>query len=204
MGTPRRPNLVMNLSKKLVLGSQSPRRAQFLKDLELDFRTLPLDVDETAPSELNAIETAIFVSELKANALLPLLAADELGITSDTEVWLENRRYGKPSNYEEAFDMIQTLSGKTHLVVSGLSVIDPSANPAIQSTSSVVEVTFNHIPEWAIHHYINTYSPFDKAGAYGIQEWIGQGFISEIKGNYNSVVGLDTAALVSFLTPYIK
>lgn len=194
----------MKLKKTLVLGSQSPRRAQFLKDLELDFKTLPLDVDETAPSELNASETAIFVSELKASALLPLLGPDEIGITSDTEVWLDNRRYGKAANYEEAFEMIQSLNGKTHVVVSGLSIIDPSAASTIQSSSSVVEVSFNDIPEWAIDHYIKTYSPFDKAGAYGIQEWIGQGFISEIKGNYNSVVGLDTAALISFLTPYFK
>lgn len=194
----------MKLNKTLVLGSQSPRRAQFLKDLELDFTTRPLDVDETAPSELNARETAVFVSELKAKALLPLLSNDELGITSDTEVWLNERRYGKAANYDEAFEMIQSLSGKTHEVVSGLSIIDPTDSTPIQSTSSTVAVSFNHIPEWAIEHYIKTYSPFDKAGAYGIQEWLGQGFIREIQGNYNSVVGLDTAALLTLLTPYIQ
>ena len=195
--------MVMKLKKELVLGSQSPRRAQFLKDLGLSFTTLPLDLDETAPALLSPADTATFVSELKAEALLPLLQKGQIGLTSDTEVWQNGRRFGKASDAAAAKEMLEALSGTAHKVHSSLTLIDPDKVMPMSSVVSTVVVHFHTIPHWAIDHYIEAYTPFDKAGAYGIQEWIGQAYIKSIEGNYNSVVGLDTAALIHMLEPYL-
>lgn len=192
----------MELSKELVLGSRSPRRAQFLKDLGLSFTTFPLDLDETAPAHLSPAETATFISELKAKALLPLLKKDQIGLTSDTEVWQDGRRFGKATDAPAAKEMLEALSGTTHEVHSSMTLIDPNNLMPMSSVVSTVVVYFHTIPQWAIDKYIEVYKPFDKAGAYGIQEWIGQAYIKRIEGNYNSVVGLDTAALVHMLEPY--
>ena len=194
----------MRLSKELVLGSQSPRRAQFLKDLGLSFTTLPLDLDETAPAHLSPAETATFISELKAEALLPLLQKGQLGLTSDTEVWQGDRRFGKAADADAAKEMLKDLSGTTHEVHSSMTLINPDNPIPLSSVVSTVMVHFHIIPQWAMDHYIEAYKPFDKAGAYGIQEWIGQAYIKRIEGNYNSVVGLDTAALVHMLEPYFQ
>ncbi|MET1168596.1 MAG: Maf family protein [Flavobacteriales bacterium] len=194
----------MKLSKELVLGSQSPRRAQFLKDLGLSFTTLPLDLDETAPAHLSPAETATFISELKAEALLPLLQKGQLGLTSDTEVWQGDRRFGKAADADAAKEMLKDLSGTTHEVHSSMTLINPDNPIPLSSVVSTVMVHFYTIPQWAMDHYIEAYKPFDKAGAYGIQEWIGQAYIKRIEGNYNSVVGLDTAALVHMLEPYFQ
>ena len=194
----------MKLSKELVLGSQSPRRAQFLKDLGLSFTTLPLDLDETAPAHLSPAETATFISELKAEALLPLLQKGQLGLTSDTEVWQDDRRFGKAADADAAKEMLKDLSGTTHEVHSSMTLINPDNPIPLSSVVSTVMVHFHTIPQWAMDHYIEAYKPFDKAGAYGIQEWIGQAYIKRIEGNYNSVVGLDTAALVHMLEPYFQ
>jgi len=194
----------MELKKELVLGSQSPRRAQFLKDLGLNFTALPLDLDETAPAYLSPAETATFVSELKAEALLPLLQRGQIGLTSDTEVWQGGRRFGKAADAAAAKEMLEALSGATHEVHSSMTLIDPENLMPMSTVVSTVVVHFHPIPQWAMDHYIETYKPFDKAGAYGIQEWIGQAYIKRIEGNYNSVVGLDTAALVHMLEPYFQ
>lgn len=189
----------MKLSKELVLGSKSPRRAQLLGDLGFEFRVEVTDADEQAPESLSGAETAVWISEQKAKALQPLLSNGELGITSDTEVWKNNRRYGKAANATEATEMLQSLSGTTHQVITGLSLVTPTA---IESAISTVEVTFKELPQWAIEHYVAEYKPFDKAGAYGIQEWIGQAFISSIQGEYNAVVGLPTSTLMDMLAKF--
>lgn len=191
----------MKLTKKLVLGSKSPRRAQLLTELGFDFTILTTDADENAPGNLGAAETAIWISEQKAQALQPHLSEEHLGITSDTEVWFQGKRYGKPSNDQEAIAMLQSLSGQVHQVVSGLTLVEKHS---MKSFVSEVEVEFATIPQWAIEHYVHTYKPLDKAGAYGIQEWIGMGFITRISGEYNSVVGLPTATLFQALTAYKK
>lgn len=191
----------MKLTKQLVLGSKSPRRAQLLKELGFDFTILTTDADENAPGNLGAKETAIWISEQKALALQPHLSEEQLGITSDTEVWFQGKRYGKPSNDQEAIAMLQSLSGQVHQVVSGLTLVEKHS---MKSFVSEVEVEFTTIPQWAIEHYVHTYQPLDKAGAYGIQEWIGMGFITRISGEYNSVVGLPTATLFEALTAYKK
>ena len=195
----------MELTHDLVLGSQSPRRAAFLTSLGLDFKTLPLDIDESAPAHLSGVEVAAFVSELKAQALSIHLEPGQLGITSDTEVWQNGQRFGKPRDEERAREMLVALSGTTHEVISGLTLVTTDNGiPKLTTETSIVTVSFSEIPDWAIDFYIKQFKPFDKAGAYGIQEWIGAGFIDRIEGNYNSVVGLDTAALFKLLLPYRK
>ena len=195
----------MELTHDLVLGSQSPRRAAFLTSLGLDFKTLPLDIDESAPAHLSGVEVAAFVSELKAQALSIHLEPGQLGITSDTEVWQNGQRFGKPTDEARAREMLVALSGTTHEVISGLTLVTTNNGiPKLTTETSIVTVSFSEIPDWAIDFYIKQFKPFDKAGAYGIQEWIGAGFIDRIEGNYNSVVGLDTAALFKLLLPYRK
>lgn len=195
----------MELTHELVLGSQSPRRADFLTSLGLDFQTLPLDIDESAPAQLSGVEVAAYVSELKAKALSTHLKPGQLGITSDTEVWQNGQRFGKPTDEARAREMLVALSGTTHEVISGLTLVTTdNGTPKLTTETSIVTVSFSEIPNWAIDFYIKQFKPFDKAGAYGIQEWIGAGFIDRIEGNYNSVVGLDTAALFKLLLPYRK
>ena len=195
----------MELSHEIILGSQSPRRAAFLTALGLDFCTLPLDVDESAPDYLSGIEVAAHVSELKAKALCTHLKSGQLGITSDTEVWQNNHRFGKPADEASAREMLEALSGTSHEVISGLTLVTiDNDTPLLTTETSLVTVYFSEIPDWAMDYYIKHYKPFDKAGAYGIQEWIGAGFIDRIEGNYNSVVGLDTAALFKLLLPFRK
>ena len=195
----------MELTHELILGSQSPRRAAFLADLGLEFKMHPLDIDESAPAQLSSMEVAAYVSELKAQALSTHLTPGQVGITSDTEVWHNGKRFGKPSNEKNAREMLVALSGTKHKVVSGLTLVRVDhGKPQMTTITSSVDVYFTAIPDWAIDHYIAKFRPFDKAGAYGIQEWIGAGFIERIEGNYNSVVGLDTAALFRLLLPFRK
>jgi septum formation protein len=195
----------MELTHEIILGSQSPRRAAFLTSLGLDFRALPLDIDESAPAHLSCMEVAAYVSELKAKALCTHLKSGQLGITSDTEVWQNGKRFGKPADEASAREMLIALSGKTHEVSSGLTLVTTDNGiPILTTETSLVTVYFSEIPDWALDYYIKRYKPFDKAGAYGIQEWIGAGFIDRIDGNYNSVVGLDTAALFRLLLPFKK
>ena len=195
----------MELTHEIILGSQSPRRAAFLTSLGLDFRALPLDIDESAPAHLSCMEVAAYVSELKAKALCTHLKSGQLGITSDTEVWQNSKRFGKPADEASAREMLIALSGTTHEVSSGLTLVTTDNGiPILTTETSLVTVYFSEIPDWAIDYYIKRYKPFDKAGAYGIQEWIGAGFIDRIDGNYNSVVGLDTAALFRLLLPFKK
>ncbi|MEY2962983.1 MAG: hypothetical protein RL754_244 [Bacteroidota bacterium] len=191
----------MDLTVNLVLGSKSPRRAQLLRDLGFTFSVLVTDADENAPESLTGAETAVWISEQKAKALQPLLNKGELGITSDTEVWLDQKRFGKAENAVHAREMLESLSGRVHEVITGLTLV---STEGMKSYTSSVSVEFSVIPSWAIDFYINEYQPFDKAGAYGIQEWIGQAYITKISGEYNAVVGLPTATLMEALLPYKK
>ena len=187
------------LNKKLVLGSKSPRRAALLREMGFDFRVVVTEADENAPDHLNGIETAVWISEQKAKALQPTLSEGELGITSDTEVWLGNRRYGKPESPDEALDMIRSLSGKTHEVITGLTLCTQNT---LKSYHAAVRVTFEPLTNQEIEYYVSTFNPVDKAGAYGIQEWIGHTMISSIEGEYNAVVGLPTSTLYNALKKY--
>ncbi|SFU56493.1 septum formation protein [Pustulibacterium marinum] len=180
----------------VVLASNSPRRHQFLKDLGINFVVRTKEVEEIYPENLQKEEITSYLAKLKAASQQNDLKAEEILITSDTIVWLKNKALGKPKDSKEAFEMISSLSGKTHEVISSVCVTS-TEKQFIANT--ITEVTFRELTAEEIDFYITNYKPFDKAGAYGIQEWIGYVGITSITGSYNSVVGLPTHELYRLL-----
>ncbi len=172
--------------KKLILSSNSPRRQELMKGLELDFEVKVNPVEEKIPQDLPAEYVAAFLSKLKAEAYPDELAENEILITSDTVVIENGRVLGKPSNEQEAFDMIKSLSGATHTVMTAVTMMDRTRRITLEDET---KVTFRFLHEDEIWHYIKKYKPFDKAGAYGIQEWIGFIGVSRIEGSYFNVMG---------------
>ena len=170
----------------LILASASPRRQQFFKDLDINFAIQLKEVDEIYPQELKGTEITDYLADLKSKAFTKL-SEKELLITSDTIVWLENKALGKPKDEADAFKMLQSLSGKKHEVISSISIKNNNFQKII---SDVTSVYFKEISDEEINYYIKNYKPFDKAGAYGIQEWIGFIAIDKIEGSYFNVVGL--------------
>lgn len=179
----------------LILASKSPRRQQFFKDLNLDFTIQLKEVQEIYPKELKGTEITEFLADLKSKAFINLSDKDLL-ITSDTIVWLENEALGKPKDEADAFKMLQSLSGKKHEVISSISI---KTNNFQKIISDVTSVYFKEISDEEINYYIKNYKPFDKAGAYGIQEWIGFIAIDKIEGSYFNVVGLPVHKLYDAL-----
>jgi len=177
---------MMNLPYRLILGSKSPRRQELLKSLGQHFEVRVKPVDESFPSELPVEDLAEFISRKKAEAFNDL-ADDELVITSDTVVVCEGKALAKAADTREASEMLQLLSGKTHQVITGVCL--KTKNQTI-SFSETTDVHFDVLKPEEISHYIDNYQPFDKAGAYGIQEWIGMIGIKGIEGDYYNVMGL--------------
>ena len=170
----------------VILASGSPRRQQFFKDLDINFSVQLKEVEEKYPKELKAAEITDFLADLKSKAFTGLQEKDLL-ITSDTIVWLENKAFGKPKDAKEAFTMLRALSGKKHKVITSISIKSLSFQKIINDSTTV---NFKELSDEEIQYYINNYKPFDKAGAYGIQEWIGFIGIDSIEGSYFNVVGL--------------
>ena len=170
----------------IILASKSPRRQQFFKDLNIDFDIQLKEVDEIYPHELKGTEITDYLADLKSKAFTKL-SEKELLITSDTIVWLENKALGKPKDAQDAFKMLRALSGKKHEVITSISIKNKFFQKIINDTTFV---TFKEISDEEINYYINNYKPYDKAGGYGIQEWIGLIAISNIEGSYFNVVGL--------------
>ena len=170
----------------VILASGSPRRQQFFKDLQIDFTVQLNPVDEIYPNHLKGSEITDYLANLKAAAFTNL-ANNDLLITSDTIVWINNKALGKPKDKEEAFEMLQELSGKSHQVISSVSIKN---NTFQKIFNDVTQVHFKDLSTKEINYYIDNYKPFDKAGAYGIQEWIGFIGIKSIEGSYFNVVGL--------------
>ena len=187
---------MLTLNYKIILASASPRRQQFFKDLDLNFEIRIKEIDEIYPIELKSTEITAYLAELKASAFDGTLAHDELLITSDTLVWLENAALGKPKNHDDAFDMLQNLSNKTHEVITSVCFATSSKKETISETT---KVTFTELSDDQIHYYLDHYKPFDKAGSYGIQDWIGLIGISKIEGSYTNVVGLPTEKVYHYL-----
>ena len=181
----------------LILASGSPRRQQFFKDLNLDFEIRLKDVEEIYPAELKAVEITDFLALLKANAFEGELKENEILVTSDTIVWHRNKALGKPKNADEAFDMIKSMSGTTHEVITSVCFKTSSASTLV---SDVTKVTFNDLSDEAILYYIENYKPYDKAGAYGIQEWFGFMAVAKVEGSYTNVMGLPTAKVYEYLS----
>ncbi len=187
-----------NLKKyKVILASASPRRRELLAGLDVEFevRTLP-DVDESFPAELQGGAIPLHISKKKADTYRPLMADDELTITADTIVWLEGTPLGKPADEADARRMLRFMSGKTHSVYTGVTVTTKSVQHSFVAES---RVTFAALTDEEIEYYIEKYRPMDKAGSYGVQEWIGYIGISAIDGSYFNVMGLPVQRLYNEL-----
>jgi septum formation protein len=170
----------------VILASASPRRQQFFKDLAIDFTIQLKEVDEIYPQKLTKSEITDYLADLKSKAFTNLSEKDIL-ITSDTIVWLENKALGKPKDAQDAFNMLRALSGKKHEVITSISIKNKHFQKIVNDTTFV---TFKEISDEEINYYIKNYNPLDKAGAYGIQEWIGFIAIENLEGSYFNVVGL--------------
>lgn len=173
---------------KVILASNSPRRKQLLEQLGVNFVTRVLkDIDENYPEDLLAEDVAEYISRKKSAVYCEQMAENELIITADTVVVCGNEILGKPKNSIEASNMLHKLSGRTHKVVTGVTI---ATKEFFKSFSSITEVTFAELSDNEIDYYVEVYKPFDKAGAYGIQEWIGCVGVSGMNGSYYNVMGL--------------
>lgn len=181
-------------SKSIYLASKSPRRKELLESLGISFEIKSMDVDEDFPSSMNVYKVAEYLAVKKANAFEP--KENDIIITADTVVICEGKILNKPKDELEAKKMLSLLSDKNHEVVTGVCVISDNKKIAFSETTSV---QFKPLKLDEIEYYIDKYKPFDKAGAYGIQEWIGKVGIKEIKGDYYNVVGFPLARLYSIL-----
>jgi septum formation protein len=181
---------------KLILASGSPRRQQFFKDLDLDFEIRLKEIEEIFPSELKAEEITNFLAELKASAFEGELQPNEILITSDTIVWHNNKPLGKPKDHQDAFEILKSLSNATHEVITSVCFKTNTSSDLIFETT---KVTFNELSDEAILYYLENYEPYDKAGAYGIQEWIGFIGVSKIEGSYANVMGMPTDKVFDYL-----
>jgi septum formation protein len=171
----------------IILASQSPRRRQILKDAGIDFESRSKDTNEDFSPTLPRQEVPVYLAKKKANAFLPELKDKDLLITADTVVIINNEILNKPGNREEAIKMLQKISGKVHEVVTGVCLASSSKQIAFSETTKVY---FLPLSQKDIEFYVDNYKPFDKAGSYGIQEYIGYIGIEKIEGSYFNVVGL--------------
>ena len=183
----------------LRFGTPKKKSITFFKDLDLDFEIRLKEVDEVYPDELKAAEITNYLAELKANAFDGEITEKEVIITSDTIVWLNGKALGKPKDYDDAFAILKSLSNATHEVITSVCFKTKDKQETIHE---ITKVTFAKLTDEAIHHYLNKYKPFDKAGAYGIQEWIGLIGITKIEGSYTNVVGLPTEKVYHYLTKH--
>lgn len=172
---------------KIILASGSPRRQQFFKDLDLDFEIRLKEIEEIFPAELKREEITNYLAELKAAAFEGELNENEILVTSDTLVWHNEKAVGKPKDKQDAFEILQSLSNATHEVITSVCF---KTNTKTEVLFEITKVTFNELTDEAIEYYIEKYKPFDKAGAYGIQEWIGFIGVKKIEGSYANVIGL--------------
>jgi septum formation protein len=175
-----------------ILASKSPRRNQLFKSLGIEFEIIIKEVEEKYPNTLTKEEIPVFLAELKAKPFLHDINGNDLVITADTIVWLNGKVLGKPKDKKDAIQMLQQLSGNEHQVITGVCLT--SCDKQI-SFSSISNVHFKNLTHKEIEHYVSEFKPFDKAGAYGIQEWIGLIGISHIEGSFYNVMGLPVQRL---------
>jgi septum formation protein len=186
---------------RLILASASLRRQQLMRELGLDFDIVLKDFDESYPDGLSGEEIAGYVAAKKAAAFTGEVGENEIVITADTIVWCDGKVLGKPVDAGDAINMLQKISGRTHAVITGVSLL--TCDRCVTFTESA-KVTFEEISEAEIRYYVEKYAPFDKAGAYGIQEWIGLIACSHIDGSYFNVVGLPVHRIYKELKKIIK
>ena len=183
-----------------ILGSNSPRRKEILKEIGLDFSVYPSNIDENFNKEMKLENIGVFLAEKKANAIKNELKENDILITADTTVIHNKELLSKPENTLEAKEMLNKLSGKSHKVITGVCLL--SKNKKCTFSCETI-VTFNNLEIKEIEFYINKFKPFDKAGSYGIQEWIGLIGIEKIEGSYTNVVGLPASMLYVELKKFI-
>ncbi len=191
----------MKTSVPIILASGSPRRKELLQALGFNFQIEFRSVDETYPANLPLHEVPTYLATKKINAFEKEFLDNKIVITADTIVISEHKILGKPENQVEAINMLIALSGKTHTVVTGVCI---AANHEIHLFDNTTQVTFNELSKNEIEDYVNTFEPYDKAGSYGIQEWIGYAAVKKIEGCFFNVMGLPTSALYQTLKKIIK
>lgn len=186
--------MLENLSHyRILLASNSPRRRELLSGLGLNYEVVSLpEIDESYPPTLQGVEIPTYIARQKAQAYRELMTPDTLLITADTIVWLDGKVYGKPADAQEARAMLKELSGKKHTVITGMALTTHDRQKAFAVESYV---TFDNLDDAEIDYYIEHYKPFDKAGAYGIQEWIGYIGVTGLEGSYFNVMGLPVQRL---------
>jgi septum formation protein len=176
----------MDIKRKIILASSSPRRQYLMTEAGFNFIVEKPDVEESFPAEMPVEQVARYLALKKAEYFRPQIH-DEIIVTADTVVILDNQILNKPLDRNEAIQMLTSLSGKTHLVMTGVSIVSKEREESFDETT---EVTFQHLTKKEIEFYVDTYKPFDKAGAYGAQDWIGMVAIQKISGSYFNVMGL--------------
>ena len=203
----------------IILGSQSPRRRELMSGLDIPFTAITIDADETFPSHLQAGDIPMYISRAKARAYEANLVEGDLLITSDTIVWLNGQMLGKPRDKEEAKQMLRQLSGQTHQVYtavcftwinnptsSSTTLHNPTPSSTIQHDEWVdsTDVTFRVLTEEEIDYYVEKYMPLDKAGAYGVQEWIGYVGVTRMEGSYFNVMGFPICHVYERLKSFLQ
>jgi septum formation protein len=183
---------IRNFPYRLILGSASPRRQELLGSLGFKFTTRPISAEEIWPPELSGKDIALHLAELKADAYPEKLAEDELLITADTIVWCEGRIFNKPEDFKEGKWMLSNLSGRMHEVFTAVCLKSAGRKVLFHDTSKVY---FKPLSEDEIEYYLTNFSPYDKAGGYGVQEWIGYIAIDRIEGSFYNVMGLPVRLL---------
>ncbi len=186
-------------NKTLILGSKSPRRKELLEGLGIKFIIRTKDTDESFPSSLPSTEVATFIATKKADALLLDLSANEIVLCSDTVVIVDDLILGKPIDEKDAKSMLNILSGRTHQVITGVVIASIDKTISFDVTTNV---TFKNLSKEEISFYVTNYKPYDKAGGYGIQEWIGYIGVSSLEGSYFNVVGLPTHEVYKALSEF--
>jgi len=191
---------LQNLEKyEILLASKSPRRQQLLSDLGLKFSVQAMDIPEEFPENLGKTEISVYLAELKAEAFRPQLKTNQLVITADTIVWLDGDVLNKPTDYADGFRMLKNLSGKKHQVITGVCLL---SNEKKVSFHALTDVWFKPLSDEEIQYYLEHYRPYDKAGAYGIQEWIGYISIYRIEGSFFNVMGLPVQSVYEHLKDF--
>jgi len=192
---------MFSLTKPLILASNSPRRKQLLNEAGFEFDIEVIPTDETFPDNMPVEEVAGYISQQKAEMFKSIENSNKLVLTADTVVILENEILAKPLDKNDAFRMLNLLSGTTHKVVTAVSLLTDNT---ITTISDPALVSFRVLDEVEINYYIEQYKPYDKAGSYGIQEWIGMIGIDKIEGSFYTIMGLPVHTVYQLLKPYMK
>ena len=193
-------------TKHIILGSQSPRRRELMAGLDIPFTCVTIDADESYPSHLEQGDIPIYISRAKARAYMERLSPNDLLITSDTIVWLDKKMLGKPTNIEDAQNMLRQLSGQTHQVYTAVCFTWYNKETEEWKQEDLVDctdVSFRSLSEDEIAYYAKKYQPLDKAGAYGVQEWVGYVGVTRMEGSYFNVMGFPIERVYIFLKNHL-